>query len=143
MADTGADGLLLDTHAWVWMLEGRDDLAGSQIAAEIEAASEDSKLLLASISLWEIAMLESKGRIGFRIPCQQWLMNAVDLPGLSLVPITPSIAADSARLPGEFHGDPADRLIVASARHTRSTLVTRDRAILDYGAQGHVRTTRI
>lgn len=134
---------LLDTHAWVWFLEGKKKIEGSRLIPVLESASEDSRLYLASISLWEIAMLESKGRISFRIPCLQWLMNALNIPGLSLVPIGPEIAEDSANLPGEFHGDPADRLIVATARHIRGTLVTRDRAILKYAEEGYLRTAEL
>lgn len=134
---------LLDTHAWVWYLEGKKELEGSPLIPIIEAASEESRLSVASISLWEIAMLESKGRIGFRIPCLQWLLNALEMPGVSLVPICAQLAVDSANLPGEFHGDPADRLIVASARYIRGTLITRDRAIQRYAKQGHVRALKI
>jgi len=134
---------LLDTHVWVWYLEGKNELERNPLIPIIESASEESRLSVASISLWEIAMLESKGRIGFRIPCLQWILNALEMPGLSLVPIGPQLAVDSANLPGEFHGDPADRLIVASARYIRGTLITRDRAIQRYAKQGHVRVLKI
>ena len=134
---------LLDTHAWVWLLEGKDEIKTKPIVEDIEAASEQSKLCVASISLWEIAMLESKGRLGFRIPCLQWLITALKVPGLDLISINATIAADSAKLPGRFHGDPADRLIVASARYAKAIVVTRDRAILDYADQGHVQAVII
>ena len=134
---------LLDTHAWVWLLDGKQELEGSTLIPVLEAASEESRLSVVSISMWEIAMLESKGRIGFRIPCLQWIQNALKLPGLSLVPISAEIASDSAHLPGDFHGDPADRLIVAGTRSIGGTLVTRDRAILRYAEQGHIRAVEI
>jgi PIN domain nuclease of toxin-antitoxin system len=137
------DIYLLDTHAWVWFLEGKKKIEGSRLIPVLESAAEESRLSLASISLWEIAMLESKGRIGFRIPCLQWILNALKMPGLTLVPIVAEIAEDSANLPGDFHGDPADRLIVASARYLRGTLVTRDRAILKYAEEGHLRASAI
>jgi PIN domain nuclease of toxin-antitoxin system len=72
-----------------------------------------------------------------------WLENALNSPGLSLIPISHDIAFDSANLPEGFHGDPADRLIVASARNTNSVLVTRDRNILDYAARKHLRAAAI
>jgi PIN domain nuclease of toxin-antitoxin system len=88
-------------------------------------------------------MLESKGRIGFRIPCLQWIREALKIPGLSVIPTSAEIAADSAGLPGDFHGDPADRLIVAGTRSIGGTLVTRDRAILEYAKSGHLRAAAI
>ena len=129
---------LLDTHAWVWLVEGKKELEGNPLIYELETAAEESRLSVASISMWEIAMLESKGRIGFRIPCLQWIREAIQIPGLSIVSISAEIAADSAGLPGVFHGDPADRLIVAGTRSIGGTLVTRDRAILEYAKQGYL-----
>jgi PIN domain nuclease of toxin-antitoxin system len=134
---------LLDTHAWVWLAEGKKELEGNPLVSELESASEESRLAVASISLWEIAMLESKGRIGFRIPCLQWIREALKIPGLSVIPTSAEIAADSAGLPGDFHGDPADRLIVAGTRSIGGTLVTRDRAILEYAKSGHLRAAAI
>lgn len=134
---------ILDTHAWIWLLEGKKEIEGSLLLPVLESASEESRLSVASISMWEIAMLESKGRIGFRIPCLQWIVNALKMPGLRVVPIGAQVAEGSANLPGEFHGDPADRLIVASARHIQGTLVTCDRAILRYAEEGHVRAVEI
>lgn len=143
-ADTDSgEHYILDTHAWIWLLDGKKELEGIPLLQELESASEESRLSVVSISMWEIAMLESKGRIGFRIPCLQWIQNALKLPGLSLVPISAEVAADSAHLPGDFHGDPADRLIVAGTRSIGGTLVTRDRAILRYAEQGHIRAVEI
>ena len=68
-----------------------------------------------------------------------WIDAALDLPGVRLVPIEPAIAIDSVRLPGSFHADPADRLIVATARYCSTPLLTADGAILDYATGGHVR----
>ncbi len=138
---------LLDTHAWIWVMEGK--IAGKKetinhsLIRKLEAASKKSRIYVAAISLWEVSMLEAKGRIGFRIPCLQWLHNAVNSPGLSVVPVDPDIAFDSANLPEGFHGDPADRLIVTSARKTDSILVTRDKNILDYSARNFLRTVEI
>jgi PIN domain nuclease of toxin-antitoxin system len=92
------------------------------------------------MSIWELAMLVSKGRVTLQTPLLDWVREALRTPGLSLVPLTPEIAVESTRLPGNFHGDPADRIIVASARETGSTIVTRDRLILAYGKQAFVRT---
>ena len=83
-------------------------------------------------------MLEAKGRIRLGSPCQQWVEEALATPGLTLVPLTPEIALDSSRLPGDFHGDPADRIIVATARRLGARLLTRDEKLLAYGHGHHV-----
>jgi PIN domain nuclease of toxin-antitoxin system len=82
----------------------------------MERAGEESFLRVSVISAWEVSMLEARGRLRFDIPCEEWVAQAFSLPGLSLMPLTPSICVRSSRLPGVFPGDPADRLIVATAR---------------------------
>ena len=83
-------------------------------------------------------MLEAKGRIRFWMDCMDWVDQALAAPGISLVPLTPEIAIASSRLPGGFHGDPADRIIVATAREMDAALITRDRKILAYGREDYV-----
>ncbi len=78
-------------------------------------------------------MLEAKGRIRLSKDCLAWVQEALSAPGTSLVPLTPEIAVESSRLPGKFHGDPADRILVATARLLGATLLTRDERILAYG----------
>ena len=134
---------VLDTHAWIWIAEGVEELLGSTVIKKIEKASEESLLYVAAISLWEVGMLKSKGRIRFTVPCIQWVLNALKAPGLSVTPLDPYIALESSRLPGDFHGDPADRLIIATARKLDATLVTRDTAILQYSDQGYLKAIKI
>jgi PIN domain nuclease of toxin-antitoxin system len=105
----------------------------------MERAGEESFLRVSVISAWEVGMLEARGRLRFDIPCEEWVEHAFGLPGLSLMPLTPSICVRSSRLPGAFHGDPADRLIVATARELGAVLLTRDEPILQYAALGHLR----
>lgn len=83
-------------------------------------------------------MLVAKGRLHLNLEVGIWLDRALSLPGVDLLPIEPAIAVDSVRLPGVFHADPADRLIVATARHWPATLMTADRAILQYADAGHL-----
>jgi PIN domain nuclease of toxin-antitoxin system len=83
--------------------------------------------------LWEVAMLDSKGRIGLGIPCEDWLHHASTAPGISVSPLSLDVAMESCRLPKEFHSDPADRIIVATARVLGATLVTADQKIIDFG----------
>ena len=82
-------------------------------------------------------MIEAKGRIFLAKPCAQWVREALSAPGLALALLTPEVAVESCQLPGKFHDDLADRLIVATARVGDATLGTRDERILAYGAAGH------
>jgi len=130
--------LLLDTHIWIWLVNGDRELLGSESLGHIEKAAGKSALLLSAISAWEVAMLEAKGRLRLAGDCMDWVKTAIKVPGMSLCNITPEIAVNSSRLPGNFHGDPADRIIVATAREKDVVLVTRDRRILEYGAEGYL-----
>ncbi len=132
-----ARALLLDTHVWIWLVNGDAELGADALAA-IERAAAAGSVLISAISVWEVAMLKAKGRIVLAKPCAQWVREALSAPGLSLTPLTPEIAVESCQLPGSFHDDPADRLIVATARVADATLVTKDERIFAYGAAGHV-----
>lgn len=83
-------------------------------------------------------MLEAKGRIRFSQTCLDWVREALAAPGVRLVQLTPEIAVESSRLPGEIHGDPADRILLSTARILGATLITQDKKLLDYGKQGFV-----
>ena len=104
----------------------------------MERAGEESFLRVSAISAWEVGMLEARGRLRFDVTCEEWVEQAFGLPGLSFIPLTPSICVRSSRLPGVFHGDPADRLIVATSRDLGAVLLTRDDPILQYAAQGYL-----
>lgn len=134
---------LLDTHAWIWLLLGDPILQKKAALAAIEQAALDARLLVSAISVWEIGMLEAKGRIVLPLDIMQWVENALAVPGIRLHPLTPAIAVQSSRLPGAFHGDPADRILVATARTLGAVLVTRDTKILAYGAAGLVKTLAV
>ena len=82
-------------------------------------------------------MLEAKGRIQLKMSCVEWVKQALATPGLSLYPLTPEIAIEASRLPGRFHGDPADRILLATARIINARLLTKDERLLDYGRQRH------
>lgn len=104
----------------------------------IEKATRDKNLFVSVISVWEVGLLDSKGRISLSMDCDIWIKAALATPGMELAPLTPSIAILSTRLPGEFHGDPADRILVATARIEGARLLTKDRQILDYGRKNYV-----
>lgn len=129
--------LLYDTHAWVWSAGGDAGQLGPASRSAIEAAEEAGLLHVAAISVWEVAMLHARGRLALALDLDQWVERALRAPGTRLLPLEPAIAIESTRLPGEFRGDPADHILVASARITGARLLTRDRAILEYARAGY------
>ena len=129
--------VVLDTHALVWLVDG-DRRLPAAARKRITAAAQNSQVWVSAITPWEVAMLVAKGRLNLNRDAMDWVDAALALPGLRLAPIEPTIAVASTRLPGELHGDPADRLIVATARHLGATLVTADAQLLAYGSLGYV-----
>lgn len=129
--------LLLDTHVWIWLMLANAELAIGERNV-INRAAASGQLRIAAISVWEAALLASRGRVAVGRPLGQWLTEAVSAPGLSIEPLLPQVAVEACSLPESFHRDPADRLIVATARVSNSALITRDRRILDYAARGHL-----
>lgn len=138
MSSAADTPLLLDTHYWIWLQAGARHEFSQSILKAIDEAAANGNLLLSVMSVWEVGMLESKGRIELYAPCEEWVRKALAMPGLSLAPLTPEIAVASTRLPEPFHGDPADRIIVATARVLGARLVTRDNKILAYARKRHV-----
>ena len=122
--------LLMDTHVWFWSLTEPDKL--SRPAFRLIQRSKPDQRAVASISLWEFAMMVTKGRIELKVTAEQWLDCAIQRTGVHVFELTPKVAVESCELPGPFHGDPADRIIVATARINGATLVTKDRKIIDY-----------
>lgn len=133
--------VLLDTHAWVWLLNG-DPKIGQKARDAIEHSLSDEAVLLSAISPWEVAMLVSQGRLALDRDIGEWVQAAVGLTGIRVEPVSPEIAVASTRLPGSIHADPADRLIVATARHLGAVLVTDDRLLLDYAATGYLKVMK-
>ena len=121
---------LLDTHILLWWHGERDRLSREQWDI-ISAADAESPLDVSDISLWEVAMLHDLGRIRLKIPLREWLDKAVAPPLVRRHGISPAVAADLASLPDSFHRDPADRILVATARVLGATLLTRDRRIAE------------
>ena len=130
---------LLDTHALVWLLEGNERL-GQKSRDLINASAQAQSLYVSAITPWEIAMLVNKGRLSFGQEIGEWLRIALSMPGIQMVPLSIEISVASTQLPGDFHADPADRIIVATARHLGATLVTEDKLILTYSQAGHMKT---
>jgi PIN domain nuclease of toxin-antitoxin system len=131
--------VLLDTHCWVWMQFGLTDKFARSALTAVERAARAGTLRVSIMSVWEVGMLESKGRLELKMNCAEWVRQALATPGLALAALTPEIAIESSRLPGQFHGDPADRLLVATARIEGVRLMTKDDRLLEYGRHGFVK----
>lgn len=130
--------VLLDTHVWIWLMEGVTAELSSSAIAKLRAASRNGGIKVSAISVWEVAMLDVKRRITLSMDCSTWVERALAAPGVELVALSPTIAIESTRLPGNLSGDPADRILVATARGMGARLVTRDRKLVDYAASGHL-----
>lgn len=121
---------LLDTHVWVWWLLGDPRLADKDREA-LDALPRGRRPMLCDISLWEVALLVHRGRLELTMPLEPWLAVAAAPATVRLLPITAAAVAEMNRLPDGFHQDPADRLIVATARAHDLPLATHDSRILD------------
>ena len=130
--------LLLDTHIWFWLAIGDPKLIKRKEIKSLLARISEFEIHISAITPWEIGMLEAKQRLVLNCDCLNWLTDSICKTGVRVVPLTTEISVESTHLPGQFRGDPADRIIVASARHLGARLLTRDRRILDYAAEGFV-----
>jgi PIN domain nuclease of toxin-antitoxin system len=130
--------LLLDTHAILWLDNG-DPLSAAAHEA-IRQFAPAGRVLVSPVSAWEIGLLVSKGRLAVDLEPVDWFRRFLRVAGIRLTHFTIEVAAGCSFLPEPFHGDSADRMLVATARECDVPLVTRDRGILDYGASGGVRT---
>jgi len=131
--------LLLDTHVWLWMEEGADAEVSAACKELVVEAARGGGLRVSALSVWEIAMLDAKGRIALSQECGAWVSTALRAPGVQLAPFDPAVAVASTRLPDGFRSDPVDQILVATSRVRGWPLVTRDRRILDYARRGHLR----
>ncbi len=130
-------GLLLDTHALVWLAEGQ--VLSPLTMAAIKSAALDDGIYVSPISAWEIGILVTRKRVLTLKPdAESWFANFMAQTYVKPAPFDWQIAIGAAYLPEPFHPDPADRLLVATARFMGIPLVTRDGKILDYAKAGHV-----
>lgn len=132
--------LVLDTHVWIWAVEGAAGHLAPGALAAIERAAGDATLAVSAISVWELAMLVKRGRLQLATAVSSWIEASLRPPGVRIIPVGTAVALDSVQLPDfDHHKDPADRLIIATARK-HGTLLTCDQSLLDWAAaHKHVR----
>ena len=122
--------IVLDTHIWVWWVDGNDRLP--EAYRVYIRTNEADGLGISIISCWEVAKLVEYQRLSLACPVEEWIHGALQYPGIQLLDLTPRIMVESTQLPGTFHRDPADQLLVATARVFGCPFVTLDSKIRDY-----------
>ena len=122
---------LLDTHTWIWWNMNPEKLS-EKVKMLIQDTDGYDELLLSAISPWEFSKLLEKKRLGISCDPEDWINSALDMPKLRVVHLYPVLAYRSTVLPQPFHDDPADQVIVATAREENATILTKDRKILTY-----------
>ncbi len=123
--------IVLDTHVLIWWVSNPEKLS-SQAREAIEKEIKHGSILVSSISAWELYMLIKKGRLKLTMETDSWLEKIESLPFVQFIPVDNQIALKSVNLPGDFHADPADRMIVATAREKGIDLITSDEKIQNY-----------
>lgn len=126
---------LLDTHIWLWMVDDPNLIPDHLLP--IVSNAENYPLCLSAISVWEVAKKVSLGKLQMSVPIRDWIMKAARSPFIELVPLSVEVSLESTMLPGDFHRDPADQMIVATARYLDLILLTSDQKIIEYS---HVKT---
>lgn len=124
--------IVLDTHALIWWVSGDERLSEPAALAIQHELKNQGDILVSAISAWEVSMLVEKRRIALSMDLDEWLDAVESIERVSFIPVTPRVAVQSTRLPGDFHQDPADRMIVALAREFNVALVTADGKIQNY-----------
>jgi PIN domain nuclease of toxin-antitoxin system len=128
--------LLLDTNAAIWL--SRDELTALASERLDEAARAGIATYVSPITAWEVGQLVSRNRLSLGTTPHRWFARIVAMPNVHLTELSPDILIAASFLPGRPPRDPADRILLATTRDLGATLVTRDRELLAYGADGHV-----
>lgn len=124
--------IVLDTHALLWWANGERAQLSASAASAIDAEMDGGQILVSSMSAWELAMLVERGRVALSMDVASWLDTLSRIEAVQMVPVDSEIAVKSVQLPGDFRKDPADRIIVATARKFAAPLVSADEKIRGY-----------
>ena len=123
--------VIFDTHVLLWHLSASNGLS-LKFQKKVEHLQQINPILISLMSFWEIGMLVEKGRINLAMDAMEWVERALLTAGFEVAPLTPQVAVESSRLPGNLHGDPVDRILIATAIQNHAVLVTCDEKILNY-----------
>ena len=124
--------VLLDTHTWIWSIEGDERRIGRRTRALLARAEAQERIRVSPVSVFEIAALHTAGRLRLSKPVEGWIRDGLAVAGVRLAEVTPGIAIDAGAIPRSALADPLDRLLVSTARQWAATLITADRQILEY-----------
>ena len=132
--------VLLDTHVWLWIVEGDARRVGRRASRLLSRAESQEAIRVSPATLFELTALHTHGRLRLTRPPEQWIRDALEAPGIRIAELSPAIAIDAGRIPRTALADPIDRLLVATARHLDATFLTSDAGILEYASKsGDVR----
>ncbi len=132
------NGYLLDTHVWLWATRNAVEEVSSEFFVDLDGWNAEQLVHLSPFSCWEVSLLEDKGQIVLQ-HSPEVIWETYLRVGYKVAPLTPQVLIEANRLPGDIHRDPADRILAATAREYDFTLVTRDKALLQYAKQGHIK----
>ena len=135
-------GYLLDTHVWYWLLYDDPALSGANRSL-LETWQREGQLYLSAISAWEAAQKVSSGKLHLMDSIEELIRVSCTSGGLHLLNLSVPVLIAANRLPGDIHGDPADRILAATAREGDYTLVTHDTPLRRYAKQGHLRVHKV
>ena len=127
--------LLLDTHVWIWSVEGDARKVGRRARHLLARAGSEEGIRISPATVFEVTALHTAGRLRLAHPLEQWIRHALEWPGVRIAELSPAIAIDAGSIPRSALADPLDRLLVATARHLDATFLTRDSQILEYASE--------
>jgi PIN domain nuclease of toxin-antitoxin system len=126
--------ILLDTHVWLWTVEGETRRVGRRTRQLLAREERRGAVRISPASVFEVTALHTLGRLRLVMPIESWIRDALELPGLRLAPLSVDVAIDAGLIPRDALADPFDRLLVAAARQGDGTLITADDRLIDYAA---------
>ena len=133
--------LLLDTHVWIWVVEGDPRRVGRRTRQLLARGESQDALRISPVTVFEVTALHTAGRLGLTRPVDDWIREALESGAVRMAPLSSAVAVDAGRIPRASLADPLDRLLAATARQSDATFVTADARILDYAARtGHLHT---